>query len=76
MHARNTFFAQRDAALSERGNMLQRVAIDLSYSHYMTENEAKSLASQVCTKERERQKENERERKRERKGGEVDMACT
>ena len=45
---RKSFAAQRALALEARGGRLQRVAIDLSFSGLMTDNEARSLASQLA----------------------------
>ena len=45
---RKSFAAQRASALEARGGRLQRVAIDLSFSGLMTDNEARSLASQLA----------------------------
>ena len=48
MKERNSFALSRQQALQERGGQ-QRVAIDLAYSGYMTESEARSLASQLAS---------------------------
>ena len=48
MNERNSFALRRQQALQARGGQ-QRVAIDLAYSGYMTESEARSLASQLAS---------------------------